>query len=486
MDWLIGPEYWLARLVFQRLLGLVYFVAFLSAFNQFPALVGERGLLPAPRYLRALGFRRAPSLFHLRFSDRFARGVAAIGLALSAAVIAGALDHVPLIAAMVVWAALWLLYLSFVNAGQTFFGFVWETLLVESGFLAIFLGNGRAAPLLPSIFVLRWLLFRLEVGAGLIKLRNDQAWRNLTALYYHHETQPLPNGLSAWFHRLPRRVHKLETLGNHIAQLVVPFGLFLPQPFASIAGTVIVLTQLWLMASGNFAWLNVLTLTLAVTAFDNSSLGRVLPVHVPTVETPPTWFTAVVIAMTFSIIALSWKPVRNMVSARQVMNASYNRLHIGNSYGLFGRVTRDRLEVIIEGTDHAHPDAHATWKAYEFKAKPGDVRRRPRQVAPYHLRLDWLMWFAALSPMYAQGWFVELVGKLLRNDPQTLRLLRTNPFPHGPPRYIRVHQYRYWFATRAERRASGAWWQRELIGEYLPPVTLRGTTAPGDRATSSD
>jgi hypothetical protein len=191
-------------------------------------------------------------------------------------------------------------------------------------------------------------------------------------------------------------------------------------------------------------------------------------------DTPPTWFTATVIAMTVAVIALSWKPVRNMLSARQVMNASYNRLHIGNSYGLFGRITRDRLEVVIEGTDDAHPDTEAIWRAYEFKAKPGNVRRRPRQVAPYHLRLDWLMWFAALSPMYAQGWFVELVGKLLENDPKTLRLLRTNPFPHGPPCYIRAQHYRYRFATRSERRAAGVWWQRELLGEYLPPVTLRG------------
>ncbi len=480
--WLDAPQYWLARLVFDRLLGAVYFVAFISVANQFPALAGERGLLPAPPTLRAAGVRRLPSVFHLHYSDRWARVAAGTGVAVSIAVMAGALERVPLPAAMAMWAALWVLYLSFVNAGQAFFGFVWETLLCEAGFLAIFLGNGHGAPLLPAILAMRWLLFRLEVGAGLIKVRKDRAWRNLTALYFHHETQPIPNPLSSWFHHLPRRFHQLEVIANHVAQLVVPFALFLPQPFASWAGAVIVLTQLWLMASGNFAWLNVLTLTLAVTAFDNRSLARVLPVHVPTLSAPPTWFAAMVVAMAAAMIILSWRPLRNMASPHQVMNASYNSLHLGNSYGLFGHITRDRLEVEIEGTDDPHADPGGEWKAYEFKAKPGDVRRRPRQVAPYHLRLDWLMWFAALSPLYARGWFLNLAGKLLDNDRATLRLLRTNPFADHPPRYVRALLYRYRFTTPKERANTGAWWARELLGEYLPPVALERQSPTGLRA----
>ncbi len=477
MSWLWAPGYWLGRLLFLRVLGLVYLVAFVSALNQFPALAGERGLLPARRYLCAAGFRRAPSLFHLRSSDRFARTLAIVGSLLAAAVVAGGVERLPLPATMGVWAALWAIYLSFVNAGQIFFGFVWETLLLEAGFLAIFMGNARTVPLLPAILLVRWLLFRLEVGAGLIKVRNDTAWRDLTALTYHHETQPIPNRFSPWFHRLPKRVHKVEVAGNHLAQLVLPFALFLPQPWASVAAGAIVLTQLWLMASGNFAWLNLLTIALATTAFGDGVLGRVLPIHHPAATHPPLWFTAAVLAVAATMIALSWRPLRNMASRDQVMNASYNRLHIGNTYGLFGHVTRDRLEVVIEGTDDGDPGPGATWKAYEFKAKPGDVARPTRQVAPYHLRLDWVMWFAALSPLYAQNWFLVLVYKLLTDDRTVLRLLGTNPFPDRAPTYVRALLYRYRFTTPDERAASGAWWQRELLGEYLSPVRLEPAAA---------
>jgi hypothetical protein len=476
MDWLVAPEYWLARLVFHRLLGVVYLVAFASVFNQFAPLCGERGLQPVAPYLRVTGFRRAPSLFHLRCSDRLARTVAALGMLLSLAVIVGVVERLPLGAAMVVWLTLWVLYLSFVNVGQIFFGFVWETLLLEAGFLATFLGTAHEAPLWPAVLMLRWLLVRLELGAGLIKVRSDPAWRNLTALQYHHETQPIPNRWSRTFHHLPPLVHRLEGVGNLVAQLVVPFGLLLPQPWAAWAGAVVVATQLWLMASGNFAWLNLLTLALAVTAFDDGFLGRLLPVHRPELATPPPWFTVIVSAMAVLMLVLSWRPVRNMASRRQVMNASYNRLHLGNTYGLFGHITRERLEVVVEGTADPTPGPGTTWLAYEFKAKPGDPRRPPRQVAPYHLRLDWLMWFAALSPRYAEDWFVGLVAKLLDGDRATLRLLARNPFPEQPPRLARALLYRYRFTTAEERNATGEWWRRELLRSYLQPV---GLAVPG-------
>ncbi len=468
----MAPECWLARLVFVRLLGLVYLVAFLSVFNQFPALCGERGLQPAPPYLRAAGFRRAPSLFHMRYSDRLARVVAAAGIVLSGAVVIGLVEQLPLAAGMAVWLALWVMYLSFVNAGQTFFGFAWETLLLEAGFLATFVGNAQVAPLWPAVLALRWLLVRLELGAGLIKVRSDPAWRHLTALQYHYETQPIPNRLSWRFHHLPNAVHRIEVAGNLAAQLIVPFGLLAPQPWATGAGVVVVATQLWLMASGNFAWLNLLTITLAMSAFGSGFLGRLVPLDRPDLSTPPAWFTATVLTMAAGMLVLSWRPVRNMASRHQVMNASYNRVHLGNTYGLFGRMTRERVEIVVEGTDDTAPGPATSWRPYEFKAKPGDPQRRPRQVAPYHLRLDWLMWFAALSPRYAQRWFPELIAKLLDGDGTALRLLGRNPFPERPPAFVRALLYRYHFTSAGERRATGEWWRRELLGEYLPPVGL--------------
>jgi hypothetical protein len=377
---------------------------------------------------------------------------------------------------MAVWALLWGLYLSFVNAGQIFFGFVWETLLLEAGFLAIFLGNQSSAPLWPAILLVRWLLWRLEVGAGLIKIRNDPAWRDLSALNYHHETQPIPGRFSWRFHHLPQPVHRLEAAANHLAQLAVPFAVFAPQPGAAAAGAVIAATQVWLMASGNFAWLNLLPITLAVPTFDNHTLGHILAVHPPVLHQPPSWFTAAVLALSAAMIWLARHPLANMASSQQVMNASYNPLHISNTYGLFGHVTPQRLEIIIEGTDDPDPGPGAAWKAYEFKAKPGDPRRRPRQIAPYHLRLDWLMWFAALSPLYAGRWLVNLVAKLLAGDPAVLRLIAANPFPDRPPRYVRALLYRYGFTTADERRRSGQWWERDLIGQYLPAMTLQPLT----------
>lgn len=484
---LSAPDYWLARMVVLRGIGAVYLVAFLVAHNQFRALLGSRGLLPVPRFLERVSVREAPSIFHLHYSDRFLGGVTWTGVVLATAVVLGLPERGPLWMSVLIWLVLWALYLSIVNVGRIFYSFGWESLLLEAGFLAAFLGTSRVAPPLPMIWLLRWLVFRLEFGAGLIKMRGDRCWRDLTCLHHHHETQPMPGPLSRWFHLLPGRVHKVEVLANHVTQLVVPFGLFAPQPVAGIAGVAIVVTQVWLVLSGNFSWLNVLTIVLAASAFSNDALARWVPVSPPvTFDATPLWFTAVVAALTVLVVGLSWWPVRNMVSRRQVMNSSFNRLHLVNAYGAFGSVTRVRREIVIEGTDEAEPGPGTAWREYEFKGKPGDVRRRPPQIAPYHLRLDWLMWFAALSPGYAEPWFVPFLAKLLDNDPPTLRLLRSNPFPDRPPTYVRARVYRYRFTTRRERRETGAWWARELIGEYLPPVARRPASSAGRNTAGPD
>jgi hypothetical protein len=473
MDWLAAPEYYLARLAIQRGLGVIYLVAFAVAINQFRPLLGERGLLPVPRYVRLAGWSRAPSLFILHYSDRLLAIVAWLGAGLSALVVLGLPERGPVGVSMLVWFTLWVLYLSIVNVGQTFYGFGWESLLLEAGFLAIFLGPADIAPPLPTIILLRWLLFRVEFGAGLIKMRGDPCWRRLTCLDYHHETQPMPNPLSWWFHRLPAPLHRAEVAANHVTQLVVPFLLFTPQPYASVAGVVMIVTQGWLVLSGNFAWLNAVTMTLAFSALDNRILETVLPASPPALlHDPPTWFGALSLALAAVFAVLSWWPVRNMLSSRQAMNLSFNRLHLGNTYGAFGSISRERHEVVIEGTDDDAITPTTDWRPYEFKGKPGDPRRRPPQVAPYHLRLDWLMWFAALSPAYAEPWLPRLAAKLLEGDEATLRLLRRrgNPFPDHPPAFVRARLFRYRYTTRAERRTNGAWWVRTEVGTYLPPV----------------
>jgi hypothetical protein len=396
-----------------------------------------------------------------------------VGAGLAVAALLGLPEQGPAWVSMTVWLALWALYLSIVNVGQTFYGFGWETLLLEAGFLAVFLGPAAQAPPTLVLWLYRWLLFRVEFGAGLIKLRGDRCWRDLTCLDYHHETQPLPGPLSWFFHHLPARLHRVEVLANHATQLVVPFGLFAPQPVAGAAALVIVVTQAWLVASGNFSWLNLITIVLAGAALDDRLLGAVLPVDPPaTLADPAAWQRVAVLAVTVAVIALSVRPARNLIGRRQLMNASFDPLRLVNTYGAFGAITRVRREVVLEGTDEAAPGPATVWAEYQFKAKPGDPRRRPRQVAPYHLRLDWLLWFAAMSPPSAHPWMAMLVTRLLENDPATLKLLGRNPFPDHPPALVRARLYRYRFTTPAERHQTGAWWSRDLLGDYLPPLRL--------------
>jgi hypothetical protein len=478
MGWFNAPQYWLGRLILERGIAVVYVFAFVAAARQFRALIGEHGLLPVPRYLDRLSFRQTPSIFHVHYSDRFFATVAWLGALLSAAMAVGLVGALPLWAAVLGWLLLWVLYLSIVNVGQTWYSFGWESLLLEAGFLAIFLGNDRVAPPLLAMWLARLLLFRVEFGAGLIKLRGDSCWRDLTALYYHHETQPMPGPLSWFFHHLPKPLHRLEVLGNHFAQLIVPFGLFTPQPVASIAGAIVVITQLWLVFSGNFAWLNWLTILLGCSVIDASSAATVLPIpQQPALAADPPWFAALVIVFAVLTAMMTYYPVRNMISRRQRMNMSFNAYHLINTYGAFGSIGRTRREVVIEGTDEPQVTDATVWREYEFKGKPGALCRVPAQWAPYHLRLDWLMWFAAISPRYASPWLRPFMLRLLQNDPPTLRLLRHNPFPGSPPRYVRAQLYRYRFTTAAELRRDHAWWHRTLEGSYLRAISLSEAAA---------
>ena len=469
MDWYGDPGMELARIVVSRGLAVVYVLAFVAAVRQWPALLGDRGLLPVRRHLQRTTWRRTPTLLRVRCGDRWVVGASAGGALIGVAVVAGLVERAPAPVWIAAWLAMWALYLSLVNAGQVFYGFGWETLLCEAGFLAVFLGPSNVAPPVVILWLFRWLAFRVELGAGLIKLRGDACWRNLTCTRYHHETQPLPNPLSWRFHHLPGWMHRAEVLGNHVAQLVAPWLLFLPQPIAGIGALVMIVTQCWLLLSGNFAWLNLVTIVVVAAALPDSFLRRVLP-DVHTTGTSPTWWVVVGLAAAVVIVVLSIRPAGNLLSRHQRMNSSFDPLRLVNTYGAFGHVTKHRDELIVEGTADAVVTPSTVWHAYEFKAKPGDPSRRPHQVAPYHLRLDWLMWFAALGSPGA--WLRPLLDRLLEGDRPTLRLLRTNPFPDAAPAHVRVLVYRYRFTTPQERRATGDWWHRELLGTSVPPTRL--------------
>jgi hypothetical protein len=471
----------LVRLLLERGLAAIYLLAFLNAQNQFKALLGERGLLPVSDYLGHVSFREAPSVFHVGYSDRLFGAVAWSGLVLSLVALTGLSERGPLWLSMLVWLALYVLYLSIVNVGQTFYGFGWETMLLEAGFFAAFLGPAGLRPPLIPVLALRWLLFRVELGAGLIKLRHDRCWRDLTCLYYHYETQPLPNPLSRTFHHFPRSLQRLSVLFSHFVQVVAPFGLFAPQPVASAAGGVIIVHQLLLVVSGNYAWLNWLTIVLGFSAFSDATLGRVLPLTPLEAGSRPFAFEVILDALGVVTVLLSILPTRNLFSKDQSMNESYNPWHLVGSYGAFGSVTRERYEIVVEGTSDSELGEGTSFREYEFKAKPGDPKRRPRQWAPYHLRLDWLMWFlplrlgvkrAGFMPLRHERWFLQLVEKLLEADRQILSLLQRDPFDGTAPCYVRASLYRYEFTSQRERSLTGLIWKRTRVSEFLPPLSL--------------
>jgi hypothetical protein len=480
------PTYWLTRFLILRLLGLVYAVAFLVAIHQIIPLIGEHGLLPVGIFLknvadvfgsRSAGFFRIPSIFWFGHSDSDLLTAAWIGFLLSCVVVSG-FANAPLLA------VLWFLYMSFVHVGQDWYGYGWEIQLLETGFLAIFLCPlldmrpfPKRPPPLPLIILFRWLAFRIMLGAGLIKIRGDEVWRNGTALYYHFETQPITGPLSRWFHFLPRVILKTGVWFNFLAELVAPFFAFWPRPARHIAGSIIVALQLILILSGNLSFLNWLTIIPALACFDDGFWSKILPrplvrraKYAEEIAEPsrPMLVTALGIAVLIGLLSI--QPVINMLSPGQIMNTSFNRLDLVNTYGAFGSVGRERMNVVFEGTMDETPDDNANWKPYPYKGLPVALNKNSPQIAPYQLRLDWQMWFAAMSSPEEYPWTLNLVWKLLHNDPGILGLFADNPFPDKPPRYIRAVLYRYRFAEPGN--PEGRWWNRERVSNlWLPPLS---------------
>jgi hypothetical protein len=478
------PTYWLTRFVILRLLGIIYAVAFLVAINQIIPLIGSDGLLPLHLYLKqwigAVGptesFIKLPSIFWFNHSDATLITAAWLGFILSLVVVAGYANAIML-------AVLWVLYMSFVHLGQEWYGYGWEIQLLETGFLGIFLCPlldmrpfPKYAPPIQIIFLFRWLIFRIMLGAGLIKIRWDVNWLNGTALWYHFETQPIPGPLSRWFHFLPRTVLKVGVWFNFLAELAAPWFVFWPRIARHIAGIVIVLFQLNIILSGNLSFLNWLTIIPALACFDDGFWSKLLPgklvhkgkeaaqnAHTSRPMLTTAWVVTVIIGV------LSIQPVLNMLSQQQIMNTSFDPLDLVNTYGAFGTVGQERLNVIFEGTTDNDTSDKANWKPYVYKGLPVNLNRMPPQIAPYQLRLDWQMWFASMSTPDQYPWTVNLVWKLLHNDRNTLSLFASNPFPGKPPRYVRAVLYRYSFAKQGN--PQGLWWTREKISNWLPPLS---------------
>jgi type IV secretory pathway VirB3-like protein len=438
---------------FLRVLGCTYGIAFVSFGVQAMGLIGSRGILPAGEYLRAVreaagaaAYWDVPSLLWLNSSDTALHAAWILGALCGVAAVAGLWQRAALAACLALW-------LSICAVGQDFLSFQWDVLLLEAGFLAVFADH---SPI--RVWLFRWLLFRLLFFSGAVKLLSgDAAWRNLTALRYHYETQPLPTPLAWYMHQLPMGFQKASTVVVFFAELVVPFLIFAPGRWRRAGAWIAIGLQMIILLTGNYTFFNILTIALAMFLFiepddvPESNLHKGVSISL-------AGFVGVVSGLLFlelfSVSLPGGNEVLHLVAP----------LRIVNSYGLFAVMTTTRPEIIVEGSNDG-----VTWAAYEFRYKAGNVMRAPPVVAPHQPRLDWQMWFAALGNYRQNRWFVNFMLRLLQGERSVTGLLQYNPFPVAPPKYIRAQVYLYNFTHSGER----AWWRREPRGTYFPAVSLK-------------
>jgi uncharacterized membrane protein YphA (DoxX/SURF4 family) len=485
----------LVRWLFLRAMGLVYLVAFVSLWVQVRGLIGAHGILPIGSFIDAARqffdshhvgldrYRLLPTLSWLSPSDAALTAQCAVGTAAAALLVAG-LAPGPCLA------VLWTLYLSLVAAGQDFFSFQWDSLLLEAGLLATVLAPWQWRPRLsqespPSrvvVWLLRWLVFRLMFESGSVKwLSGDPSWRRLTALTVHFQTQPLPTWIGWYAHQGPGWMQAASCAAMFGIEIGAPLLIFCGRRPRAVGGVLIIFLQVLILLTGNYTFFNGLTIALCVFLFDDALLARLVPkVLKPRPLDPPrvapSWRTRIapallaVVVLPVSILSVveTLQLVPGWLEPVAAVENDLAPLRSANHYGLFAVMTTQRAEIVIEGSDD-----RVTWRPYEFPDKPGDPMRRPSFVAPYQPRLDWQMWFAALGTWRANPWFANLCVRLLEGSPDVLRLLASNPFPVRPPRYIRAVLYDYRFTNWNERRATGAWWVRTPAGEYFPEISLR-------------
>jgi predicted DCC family thiol-disulfide oxidoreductase YuxK len=523
------PSYFLVRWLFLRSLGLIYLAAFVSLWMQIPGLIGHEGIQPAQLLMESMRrgadaqnigldrYRLAPTLCWLNANDGFVKFQCAVGTALAIALTIGFAPAACLF-------LLWIIYLSLSTVCGLFLGFQWDILLLEVGFLSIFFAPLKILPGLrcetqPSrivLWLLRWLLFRLMFQSGCVKLlSHDPTWHNLTALYYHYETQPLPTWIGWYAHRLPAWTQRASTAIMFGIELVAPFFIFAPRRLRHIACAALIALQVLIILTGNYCFFNLLTIALCLLLLDDVAVrkwtkwlpsmsrrkeDRRSPSPLPsppgegeisrafgndkTCDLEPAacndvrWMRWLTIPLALIIVVISliqfsamfrW-PEWTRPKPVLLLYEWLSPFRSINSYGLFAIMTTNRMEIVIEGSTDGK-----TWLPYEFEYKPGDVNRRPRFVAPHQPRLDWQMWFAALGTYRENPWLIHFCLRLLHGSPDVLKLLETNPFPTAPPRYIRAVAYDYHFTNFAERRKTGASWKREAKGLYLPAISLRET-----------
>jgi predicted DCC family thiol-disulfide oxidoreductase YuxK/uncharacterized membrane protein YphA (DoxX/SURF4 family) len=482
------------RFVFLRGLALIYLIAFGSLLGQIQGLAGSRGIVPVREQMDAVktqvqahhvGLARyyvTPTLAWWNSSDGALDAQCYAGVGLAVLLLFG-------IAPAPVLFLLWCLYLSLSTVCHPFLDFQWDSLLLETGFLAVLFAPlqwverpaRQSEPSTLALWLLRWLLFRLMLESGCVKLLSgDVSWWNLTALQAHFETQPLPTWIGWHVHQLPAGALAACTVVVFAIELVGPVLIFAGRKMRHTAAWLFVFLQICILLTGNYTFFNWLTILLCVLLLDDDVLRfRRRPSEAPVpsgVSVRRTrwprfviWPATLVIGLVTLIGLLGTLRIPQKWPAPVLaLYAWLEPLRSFNNYGLFAAMTQTRREIILEGSNDGQ-----VWLPYEFKYKPGgDLKARPRFIAPYQPRLDWQMWFAALSGPKKNPWFLSFETRLLFNSPAVLSLMGRNPFPKAPPKYIRAQLYEYHFTDRAVRRATGQWWRREYEGVYFPPISI--------------
>jgi hypothetical protein len=471
-----------------RAVALIYLIAFASIGVQIGGLVGSHGVMPAERLLafasERLGadrYLQIPTCFWLAPSDATLAGLCWGGAALSLLALLGVAVGPTLLGC-------WVAYLSLVSVGGGFLDFQWDSLLLETGLLAACFAPARPWPALsrerpPSLlflWLLRFLLFRLMFSSGWVKLASgDAAWRTLSALEVHYQTQPLPTWIGWHAHQLPAAWQRASCLGMFVIELAVPLLIFLPRRVRLAAAIPLVAFQALIFLTGNYGFFNLLAVALCLTLLDDAFLARYLPRplagRIPAAPQPrriPDLLLAPfgALLLLLAVLQFGWMLAgrAELPGPARALLAAASPFRSVNHYGLFAVMTMNRPEIVLEGTRDG-----TTWEPYGFRWKPGDLSRAPAFVAPHMPRLDWQMWFAALGDYRGQAWLRNLEVRLLEGEPRTLALLDENPFGTTPPLTVRAQLYEYRFTTRAERRATGDWWVREARGPYSPPLGRR-------------
>lgn len=478
----------ISRWLFLRALGLIYFSAFLALIFQVRGLIGTQGILPAADYLRGglglgmLRFWYVPTLLWISASDPMLTTLCWAGLLASILLVLNVWPRPALLVCFVC-------FLSFVSAAQDFSGYQSDSMLLEAGFLSLFLApcgmrpgwGERHPPTRAAILLLLWEWFRIYFESGIVKLASgDPTWRNLTAMYEYYQNGPLPTWIGWYLQHLPNWFHVATAAATLAMELILVWMALLPGRWRIACFLIVTAWQIGVIASANYAFLNYLVLALAVLLLDDATLRRAMPRTWRSGSTGPVgergpdnlvqlWTSIVSVVLIWFFYATAVPLVRMVwqkVPLPVAPVAALDPFRIANEYGLFAVMTPHRYEIEFQGSNDGE-----TWTAYPFRYKPQDLRTAPGIYAPYQPRFDWNLWFASLGAPDQNPFVTRTEVLLLEDDRPVLNLFAAAPFHDKPPRFVRTVLWQYWFSTLQEKKTEGVWWRRQLVGSYGPTIT---------------